>query len=101
MEQRGIEHGREQRRLRAILRQHYYPRVQRTIAVALLLRAVRFETLRWEETTIADLLCDRADARHPLVAIGGDERAGWRRVGRELGRRARARVLSAHPGLGP
>jgi hypothetical protein len=48
---------------------------------------------------VADLLCDRSDTAALLVAVGGDEHSGWRRVEDDLGRESRSRVLAAKPDL--
>ena len=82
-----------------MLRTYYYPEVQPSIAVALMRRAVRFAHLAWEETMLADLLCDRSDGATLLAAVGEDEHSGWRRVQGNLGHGARSRVLAAHPNL--
>ena len=42
---------------------------------------------------VADLLCDRSDTAALLVAVGGDEHSGWRRLEDDLGRESRSRVL--------
>ena len=91
--------GREKRALRTLLRTYYYPQVQRSVALAGATGdAVR--GLAWEEPMLADLLCDRTDAAALVTAVGGDERIGWQRIERDLGREARARVLAAKPELG-
>jgi hypothetical protein len=92
-------HGRKKRALRTLLRGYYYPDVQPSIAVALMRRAIRFAHLAWEETMLADVLCSRADGAALLAEIGGDARSGWRRVEANLGRGARARVLTRIPSL--
>ncbi len=92
-------HGRKKRALRTLLRAYYYPEVQRSIAVALMRRALRFAHLAWEEAMLADLLCGRSDGVALLAAIGGDGRTGWRRVEANLGHGARSRVLAANPSL--
>ncbi|MGH3676476.1 MAG: hypothetical protein ACRDU5_12200 [Mycobacterium sp.] len=93
-------HGREKRALRTLLRTYYYPHVQPSIASALARRAIRFAQLPWEETMVADLLCDRSDAAALLAAIGGDGHSGWRRIEDDLSRQSRSRVLAAKPDLG-
>jgi Family of unknown function (DUF5995) len=92
--------GREKRALRTLLRAYYYPHVQPSIAAALIRRAMRFAELPWEETMVADLLCDRYDAPALLAAIGGDEYTGWRRIEDDLSRESRSRLLAAKPHLG-
>lgn len=92
-------HGREKRALRTLLRTYYYPHVQPSIAAALMCRALRFAELPWEDTMVADLLCDRSDAAALLAAVGGDAQSGWRRMEAELRRDSRARVLAAKPDL--
>ena len=92
-------HGREKRALRTLLRTYYYPHVQPSIAAALVRRVLRFAELPWEETMVADLFCDRPDTAALLVAVGGDEHSGWRRVEGDLGRESRSRVLAAKPDL--
>lgn len=88
-------HGRSLRRLAEILRDSYYAEVQPSIAAALLDRAVRYLTLRWERTLICDLLCARDDAGGLLAGTG----RAWPPIARELSRRERERILERHPEL--
>lgn len=92
-------HGREKRALRTLLRGHYYPAVQPSIAETLLRRAVRFAQLPWEDAMIVDLLCDRHDALTLLAEVGDDDETGWQRVQRKLDRKSREHVLAANPAL--
>ena len=43
---------------------------------------------------VADLLGDRPDTAALLMAVGGDEHPGWRRVEGDLGRESRSRFGS-------
>lgn len=92
-------HGRQRVALRTLLRSDYYPRVQPSIAEALLRRAVCFGGLPWEEDLIADVLCGRSDAAALVASLGDDEQTGWELVQRNLDGRSLSRVLAAHPEL--
>ena len=89
--------GRRRHSLRTLLRTHYYPSVQPSIAVALLRRAILFGQLGWEDAMIADLICDRPDAPALLDLSGHDDQSGWQRIQHNLSRRSRSRILAAHP----